>query len=235
MRTIKQLLVVLLGVLVLQASAARTSTRQKRELSGFHGISVANGIDLYLSQKSAEEVIVEANADVMDKIITKVEAGVLKISMKSNLGFSLRWDNEPRKVFVSFKNLDILEASSGSDVYSQAALKLDKLNLNASSGSDIKLELEADALNAESSSGSDISLKGKVHVFSCDASSGSDIVAGELKTQKCTASASSGSDIRVYVSGELNADASSGGDICYSGNPKSKDINESSGGDIHQK
>ncbi|MDO9040398.1 MAG: DUF2807 domain-containing protein, partial [Bacteroidota bacterium] len=56
--------------------------------------------------------------------------------------------------------------------------------------------------------------------------------ASELQTRKCTASVSSGSDIRVYVTDELNANASSGGDIIYSGNPARKDINESSGGDV---
>jgi len=37
----------------------------------------------------------------------------------------------------------------------------------------------------------------------------------------------------VNVSEELYANASSGGDVKYSGNPKKKDIHESSGGDVY--
>jgi hypothetical protein len=99
----------------------------------------------------------------------------------------------------------------------------------------VKLELEANEVVVESSSGSDIFLKGKVSVLEAHASSGSDIDASELQSRKCNASVSSGSDIKVYVTEELDANASSGGDITYSGNPKAKDINESSGGDVHGK
>jgi len=219
---------------VVSVQASRTNgNRQTRQITGFHGISVSSGIDLYLTQKNMEEVAVEAEPDDLDKIITKVEGGILKIYMKQKSWLNWNWDKESRKVYVSFKTLDKLEASAGSDVNSQAVLKLDKLNLDASSGSDVRLELEANELSVQSSSGSDISLKGKAAVIQANASSGSDINASEFQTKKCIASTSSGSDIKVYASEELDASASSGGDITYSGNPAKKDINESSGGGVH--
>jgi hypothetical protein len=214
-------------------AAQSGGNRQTRQVHGFHGVSVSSGIDLYLTQKNAEEVVVEADSDDLDKIITQVEGGILKIYIKEKSWFNMDWNKDPRKVYVSFKILDKLDASAGSDVFGQGILKLDKLDLDASNGSDVKLELEANELSAESSSGSDISLKGKANVMQTNASSGSDIDASELETKKCTASVSSGSDIKVNVTESLDANASSGGDIIYSGNPKTKDINESSGGDVH--
>jgi hypothetical protein len=196
---------------------------------------VSTGIDLYLTQKNVEEVFVEASSDDLDKIITKVEGGILKIYVKEKSWFNLNWNNQPRKVHVSFTNLDKLDASAGSDVNSEGVLKLKNLDMDASSGSDIKIELEADRLVVGSSSGSDVEIKGTVNVLDVSASSGSDIDAGELHSKKCNADVSSGSDIEVNVSEELDANASSGGDISYSGNPKTKNINESSGGDVHSK
>ncbi len=209
--------------------------RQTRQVSGFHGVSVSSGIDLYLTQKDVEEVVVDADSDDLEKIITEVEGGILKIYIKQNSWMNLDWNSDPRKVYVSFKTLDKLYASAGSDVVSQSLLKLDKLDLDASSGSDIELELDANELNVEASSGSDIELKGKASYMQVSASSGSDIDAGELVTKKCNASTSSGSDIRIQVTEELEANASSGGDISYSGNPSQKDINESSGGDVSKR
>lgn len=235
MKTIKLVSLFVFSVLAFQVSAVSASSRQPRSVSGFHGISVSSGIDLYLSQKDVEQVSVEANSDDLDKIVTKVESGILKIYMKPNNAISFSWSKSPRKVYVTFKMLDKLEASSGSDVYSQERLTLNKLNLDASSGADIKLELEVADLSAESSSGSDICLKGKAAVMQCNASSGSDIDAGELEAKKCIASSSSGSDVSVNVTSELDANASSGGDITYSGNPGAKNINESSGGDVHHR
>ncbi len=236
MKRIKLLTILLFGLASLQTTLLLASptqgNRQTRQVSGFHGVSVSSGIDLYLTQKNLEEVVVEAESDDLDKIITEVEGGILKIYIKEKSWLNIGWNNDPRKVYVSFKVLDKLDASAGSDVVSQGALKLDKLNLDASSGSDVKLELDASEISAESSSGSDITLKGKSSTLFANASSGSDIDAGELQSKKCRASVSSGADVRVYVTEDLDANASSGGDIAYSGNPKTKDINESSGGDV---
>ena len=232
MKTIKLFTFLLFIAACVQASGTNAG-RQTRHITGFHGISVSSGIDLYLTQKSVEEVAIEAESEDLDKIITEVEGGILKIYVKEKSWFNMNWNSKPRKAYVSFKTLDKLEASAGSDVVSEARLKLDKLNLDASSGSDVKLELEVSDLSVGSSSGSDITLKGTANKIQVDASSGSDIDAGELQAKNCTASVSSGSDIKVNVTENLDASASSGGDISYSGNPKTKDINESSGGDVH--
>lgn len=234
MKTIKLFTIILFVAACFQAINANAE-RQTRQISGFHGVSVSSGIDLYLTQKNAEEVFVEAESDDINKIITEVEGGVLKIYIKEKSWFNLNWNTKPRKVYVSFITLDKIEASAGSDVISQGQFKLDRIKIDASSGSDVKLELEANEISVGSSSGSDISLKGTAINFQADASSGSDIDAGDLQTKNCNASVSSGSDVKVNVSEKLDANASSGGDIVYYGNPKIKDINKSSGGDVHGK
>jgi len=239
MRTIKFFTLLLVVGAIFQSlslgAAPSNDGRETRQISGFHGISVSSGIDLSLKQKDVEEVFVEARSSDQDKIITRVEEGILKIYMKDKSWHLFTWDNEPVKVYVSFKTLDKLHASGGSDVNSESVLKLDNLDLDVSSGSDVKLELEANQLRVESSSGSDVTLNGKALVAEVRATSGSDITAGDLEIRKCSAQASSGSDIGIKVTEELTADASSGGDINYSGNPKVKNIKESSGGDVTQR
>lgn len=226
------LLTFALSLSALVQAAQTGDSRQTRKVSEFHGITVSSGIDLYLTQKDIQEVKVEAEEEDMEYLVTEVEDGILKIYMKDRSVFNFNWSST-RKVYVSFRNLDKLEASAGSDVYSQSVLNLGKLELHASSGSDIKLELTATDVNAESSSGSDIQLKGKADYIQVSASSGSDINAADFVSKRCNANVSSGSDIRVNVTDELDANASSGGDIAYSGNPTRKNINESSGGDVH--
>jgi hypothetical protein len=237
MRTFKLFTVILFTTVIFQTATLMASTandsRQTRQITGFHGVSVSSGIDLFLTQKNVEEVFVEAGSEDLEKIITKVENGILRIYIREKSWFGIGWNNRPRKVYVSFVNLDKLDASAGSDVKTTSVLKLGKLDVDVSSGSDVKLELEASEVRVGTSSGSDISLKGKAKVIHADASSGSDLNAGDLETQKCVASVSSGADIRVNVTEELDAHASSGGDISYSGSPKTKNINKSSGGDVH--
>lgn len=239
MKTIKLFSIILFSTLIFLSfivqAAHSGNSKETRTVSEFHGISVSSGIDLYLTQKNIQELRVEADEEDMKDLITKVEGGILKIYMKDKSWFNGNWTHASRKVYVSFITLDELQASSGSDVTSQSVFNLDKLNLNASSGSDMKLELNASQVNIESSSGSDVSLKGTAISLQVNASSGSDINASDFHTKKCNASVSSASDIRIHVTEQLDAHASSGGDISYSGNPTHKDINESSGGDVRER
>jgi hypothetical protein len=239
MKAIKLFSIILFSALMSLSSfvqaAQSGNNKQTRTVSEFHGISVSTGVDLYLTQKSIQEVRVEADEDDLKNLVTEVEGGILKIYMKSQSWFNLNWKNQSIKVYVSFKTLDKLQASSGSDIASESVLNLEKLDLDASSGSDVKLELNASEVKAEASGGSDISMKGKAGSFEVSASSGSDIIAGDFQTKKCNASVSSGSDMKINVTEELKAHASSGGDISYSGNPAKKEVKESSGGSVHSK
>ena len=209
--------------------------KQKRDLTGFHRISVSSGIDLFLTQKNVEEVIVEAASEDLDKIMTVVEDGTLKIYLKSNSWLGSFWKNRTRKVYVTFKQIDQLHASSGSNVDGETTFKLDKFNIDASSGSDIDVELEANSLSVNASSGSDVKIKGSAAEINIHASSGSNVKMGDLSSKKCSVEASSGSDVDVNVTEDLNANASSGSDISYTGNPTHKNIQKSSGGDVNKK
>lgn len=237
MKTIKLFSIILISLTlalstVLQAAQTGDS-RQKRNVSSFHGISAATGINVFLTQNGREEVTVEADEEDMDDLITEVEGGVLKIYMKQRNRLNFDWSSSERNVYVSFKSLDRIEASSAADVVSRSALNFERLDLNASSSAKIKLELNAKEVDAEASSAADIELKGKGNSLEANASSSSDIDASGFETKKCNANASSAADIYVNVTEDLDANASSGADIAYSGSPARKNINESSGGDIH--
>lgn len=75
-------------------------------------------------------------------------------------------------------------------------------------------------------------IKGKVDYIEIKTSSGSDFNGYELISETCKADASSGSGIEITVNKELEAKASSGGDVHYKGNASATSISNSSGGRI---
>ena len=232
----KQILfsLIALTLLTISTSAFAEKTETRNVGGSFNGIDVSSGIDLYIRMGETEEVKIVANNDIIDKIITKVEGGVLKIYVKQNNWFN--WSgNEKRKAYVTVKELKSIDASAGSDVKSENTLKGDDLKVSASSGSDLTLDLFCKNLKVDTSSGSDAKLSGKVKYLTASSSSGSDLDARNLESVICKVSVSSGSDATVNVSEELEASASSGGDIDYYGNPSVKNIDESSGGDVSHK
>ncbi|WP_456440703.1 head GIN domain-containing protein, partial [Psychroserpens sp.] len=205
-------------------------TTTDRELNGdFNAIEVSRGLDVYLTQGETEGIRVQADENLQDIIMVEVENGVLTIYADENISSAAS-----KKIMVNFKNIDRISASSGSDVVSTTIITANELKIHTSSGSDVELEVEVESLICESSSGSDIKLSGTTNTFRADATSGSDIKAAKLKAIKTTAQANSGADITVNTSKELTANASSGGDIKYYGNPEKVEKSDGPSGSIRK-
>jgi len=78
--------------------------------------------------------------------------------------------------------------------------------------------VNAPAIEAEASSGGSILLKGKTKSIDLQASSGAHLNADELLAENAKVQASSGSEINLHASVNLNAKASSGASVKYRGN-----------------
>lgn len=204
-----------------------TETRDISE--HFTGVRGSAGLDVYLEKGSETKVVVEADENLHDLIITEVNNGFLKIRTRSNISRA-----KAKKVYVTYTELDALEASSGADVIANSVVKAEKLSLSSSSGADLEVEIDAREVTASTSSGADLKVFGRAKYFTADASSGSDLNAKELSVQKCRAEATSGADITVNVREDLDARASSGGDIRYYGNPTSVNKKDGHSGGIRK-
>jgi hypothetical protein len=200
-----------------------------RAVTTFHGIQISAGIDLYLSQSNTEALAVSASStEYRDKIVTEVENGILKIyyGEKGSWGNS-NWGNHKMKAYVSAKNIELLEASGGSDVFIDEKLQVEKLKVQLSGGSDLIGKVVVEDLIVGASGGSDAKLTGTVNHLKVNISGGSDFKGADLSAESCVISASGGSDAYIHVNKELESHASGGSDIRYTGNPSSK--NSSSG------
>ncbi|GMN04696.1 hypothetical protein MTsPCn5_00840 [Croceitalea sp. MTPC5] len=177
----------------------------------FTAVYASEGIDVFVTQGDDFKILVEADENIIDLIGTDIKDGRLKIHAIENIG------RATKNVYVTLPRVTALKSSSGADLIAQNVIKADKIELDASSGSDIEVELVANEVMADASSGADIKVSGKTETLYADASSGSDIKARTLTAKRCNADASSGADISVNVSEALTADASSGADISYTG------------------
>lgn len=204
--------------------------KETRNIDSFTGVKASAGINVYLFQGDEEKVVVEADENLMDCVVTKVEGNVLRCYLNCNVVSSSKLN-----VYVNFKSINKIDASSGSDVYGETIIKTDFLDLGSSSGADLKVEVEAGNVECNVSSGADALIKGKADHFDGGASSGGNINAKDLTVKTCDASASSAGNISITVTENIDADASSGGNINYYGNPKSESTNESSGGDVSRR
>ncbi len=186
---------------------------EKRTVGSFHAIEVSAGIQVIITKGDKEELAVAASdKELINKVETVVKNGVLKISRQSDWKFWENFKNPRIKVYVSYTNLDGLEASSGASIKG-SGIDLNKLFVHQSSGAFIELSGSADNLEVSGNSGSQFN-------------------GYDLKTVTCNADVNSGANIKVNVSKEISAKANSGGSIRYKGDGSIRDINVNSGGSV---
>jgi hypothetical protein len=229
MKTLKLLAAAFLAFVLTSNLNAQEKT-EIRNVKGFTGVNVSEGIKVELTFGDNEYVEVIAEEEDIQRVVTELEGSTLDIHIKGN-----NWNSWNKKILVKVTavKIEFLDASSGSRIETQNLVISDNLKLGVSSGADLKVAFNANSASCDANSGSSATLKGESQLFKAQASSGSSIHANELKAMKVKADVSSGASISVNANEEIEAEASSGGSIKYSGSPKMKDIEKSSGGSVH--
>ena len=197
--------------------------------SDFNSIKVSQGLDLYITQSNDVGLSIEADENLHELIMTEVENNVLRIYTTENIRRA-----SSKKIMLTISDISAIKATSGSDVYSTNTIEVDNLELNTTSGADMKLTVNTKHLDCKATSGSDLKLIGKTQTLNASATSGSDIDARNLSSKTSKVKATSGADISVNTSKELTARATSGGDVRYSGNPEKVNKSDSSSGSVRQ-
>jgi Putative auto-transporter adhesin, head GIN domain len=207
---------------------------EKRPVSGFHGINVATGIELILTAGSTEEVAVSAATnEFRDKIITRVESGVLKIYYETKTGaINKRKETKDLKAYVSYKSLDILHVSTGAELTINGVLKSTKLDMTVNTGALVSGEVDITTLQVDQSTGSKVTLSGKVSTLNVEGSTGSKFKGEDMATSNCSVTVSTGAIVTVSAEKELQVKASTGGNVKYKGTPSIREVKTSSGGSV---
>ena len=209
--------------LAIYASPLAAQETRNVSVSNFSGVSVGAGIDLHIAQGNSESAKIVAESDVMDQVKIEKNGNDLKIGWKDSWNMNKMFKNKSAKVYVTYKKLNSITASSGSSLKTDNTLKTDHLAAAVSSGANMDANIVCNELQLSTSSGAVASLSGTATNMEVNSSSGSNVNAVNLATQYARASTSSGADVKINVAKALEAHASSGGNIGYKGAADVKD------------
>lgn len=237
MKTLKHLLTSIFALVLITivfGFTARTNKTdddiitQQRTVSPFTKIEASTSVNVILKQGETYSITVTADANQIDKIRTTISQGTLSISInKHNF-------RGTAKIEIVTPTLKSIKTSASAEIRSDGELTFDKLDIETSSGSEVKLLINNKIITCNSSSGSDIRLKGKTLVLVATTSSGADLNASQLIAENGKITAESGADAKVNVTDEAEFEASSGGSVKYFSQPKNITLKTSSGGDIEK-
>jgi hypothetical protein len=212
------------------------SNQEERQVANFTKVEIVGHFEVVILPDGNEKLVLTGEEERLKNVITEVVGSRLVIRYDRENRW---WRNENNRnkirVQLSVKQLEYISAAASADVVVKDTLKADRMRIEASSAGSIKVNVTANELIADCSSGADIRLSGNTNRFSAEASSGADIKAEELTAAICNLVASSGADISITVTDEIQATASSGSDIRYRGNPARVKVRSSSGGDVRGK
>lgn len=221
---------ILVVVLVSLWTAAMAQESETRKVGSFAGISVSQGIEVYLTRGDAENVRVVVTGTEPENVLTEVSGSYLKIHMKSGRYAS----GVDATVYVTYQELQKLHASSAGRIFSEGIMKTDELDVSASSAGQIEVTVDVNTLELSASTAGEVEVEGRTRDLVADAATAGEIDADELEADDVEVRASSAGTARVFARQRIAARATTGGVIRYRGNPDKQNNSSSTGGAIRR-
>jgi hypothetical protein len=188
-------------------------TIQTRTMPAFTGLKVGGAFNVTIIQGEPQEVKVETDADLQEKIQTEVSNGTLSISSKGI--------RNPKKlnIFITVPHLTMIEASGASTIKTEGILKEDVLTLEASGASNVSLTVDYQKLNSEISGAADVKLNGRAVSHSSEVSGAGSLKSYDLECDTLNIEVSGAGDARVDVKQMAYTDISGAGSLKYKTSP----------------
>ena len=208
-----------LGIGNVGAKSFSDVKKENRNVGDFDEISMSISADLYLTQGSKNEVIIEADEELLEKIITDVRDDGLVIKFE-------KWYNYRSigkiNVYVTVKDIEKLIISGSGEITAKTPIKSDELKLVVTGSGSINIDdLTVNEVGSFISGSGDIRMKGKSKAERLDATvTGSgDIFASNIEFDNADLTITGSGSIRVNITNELEATITGSGRIYYKGNP----------------
>lgn len=202
---------------------------QKTDLTCFNKIDVSSGIDVELVLDKTCGIEWNLTNIDPDKVIAEIKDKTLKLSSK--FGF---YKDAKIKAKVYYNELAGLITSGRGVIWSEEELYVDKITFNLGGGGEARLIVHADTLIASMAEGSVITIEGEADVIDLKVGTGATFSGYNLDSRVATVLSNSGGKVKIAVTENLYAKATSKGFIGYIGEPKFLVKDASLGGEITQ-
>ena len=200
----------------------------ERSIPSFEKVKVTGNYNVYFTQDSIEKLLLIADANLHEYILTEVVNNELIIRSSK----PIRSSNELR-IELSALNLTHAEASAGAGFYSRAPLILPMLHLTASGGAKIEIDGIFETLHAYQNAGSNMVLSGRTNHLAIESNAGGRVNAADLEAETASVEANAGASAIVNAK-EVEANANAGASIHYIGDPIFHGMQTSAGGNIRR-
>jgi hypothetical protein len=214
------------GIPVISASD-NTKKEVRTNAKDFTKVALDGSADVYLRQGDKDEVIVEADEDILGDLVTEVRGGMLKVRLKGS-----HWNVKTLKVWVTIKSLEAVSSHGSGDIRGTGTFKGKGLDVSIAGSSDVILDVDYDDLEVSIAGSGDAKLSGKANKSSYSIAGSGDVSAFDLKSTSVSVSIAGSGDAAVFASKSLDASVMGSGTVRYKGQPSNVDKSVMGSGEV---
>ncbi len=188
----------------------------KRSLSvdALHGITVEGSMDVVLTQGAQQAVEVEAQANLIELLETKVINGVWEIGIKD--GYST---DKPFIVYITAPAIDRIHVDGSGDVSSKGTFTTDAMDLAVAGSGNITIDFNSGKAKVDIAGSGDMVLSGTCDKLTVGVAGSGDVDARALTTSDASVDIAGSGDVALHASKSLEASIAGSGDVSYKGAP----------------
>ncbi len=220
----KNFTTILLLLITFSIFAQKTVTR---DVGDFTELKIYDLIEVNLIQSSENKVIIKGENTGSVKILN--ENGKLKIRME----IDNRFKGEDTFIEVYFTNISIIDANEGSIIVVNNLIEQNKIELRSQEGAKIKVGIKVNTAIIKTISGGIVEVSGTSKNQDIVINSGGIVKGKDLKTENTIIRITAAGNAEIFVSNNLDAKVTAGGEIVIYGNPKNVKQKKLAGGNIH--
>lgn len=205
---------------------------ETRKLGDFHAVSLRGSMDIEYTDGPAEDVVIEAEDNVLPMITTEVKDGQLIIGQKSNTSIHLH-----KKITVKITAPDVEElslAGSGTIRLMNDWEQDDYVKLSVTGSGDVLGSVNSPKVSVAVTGSGDVKLKGEAKDLNVDIAGSGSFDGYNLHAETTNVHVGGSGDAKVHASVTLNVQVSGSGSVDYHGNP-TVNSQTSGSGSVHKR
>lgn len=211
------------------SKSAEFSSIAKKEFSvePFSKMEIGGPFNVYIRQGSSEQVYVEADEKVINKVRVNTANGTLRVETES-FSFNVKKLN----IYITLVNVDYIKLFDAGNVESKGSLKVDQLKIDYSRTGNMSLKIECNDFKMISKGTGNIDLSGTAVKSDIFQSGIGNFSANNLKTDYLKIAVSGVGNTEVHASKEIFINVSGVGNFSYSGDADVKEYKVSGTGNV---
>lgn len=175
------------------------------------------------------KVVVEAQADLLPLIITRVSGKALKIDIEGCIS-----TGKPITVYVYVNKLSEITSTGSGNVESDNIINADQFEIHNNSSGNIQAKLTANHVEVHLDGSGTIVLEGNTNLIEINNSGSGNCNAIELRSIEAEVNLNGSGAVSVFATKEMDLNLQGSGSIQYGGSPEKLNTKKDGSGEIHE-